>query len=87
MADANKVDWEIGQLRKEIGDDWAQLASKNLPADKRVVFREHLQMTVRELQDLVARHQTNVQKLRLNRFRRMERLELELSEAKGELKK
>lgn len=87
MADANKVDWEIGQLRKEISDDWATLASKTLPADKREAFREHLQMSVSALQELVTRHQTNVQKLRLNRFRIMEQLELELSEPKGELNK
>lgn len=86
MNAENKVDWEIGRLRREISDDWAKLASTDLPASERVAFTEHLGISVSALRELVSRHQTAVQKLKLARFPRMGKL-AELSESIGEDRK
>jgi hypothetical protein len=34
--------WKIDNVRESISLDWTVLASKDLPADKRKVIREHL---------------------------------------------
>jgi predicted transcriptional regulator len=44
MTEEEKLAWEIDKIRKEIEIDWAKLASKNLPRDKKKVIREHLEM-------------------------------------------
>jgi hypothetical protein len=44
MTREETLAWEIEEIRKEIAIDWTQLASKNLPPDKRKTIREHLEL-------------------------------------------
>jgi hypothetical protein len=41
-TDEQELRWKIENVRKSISVDWKILASKNLPADRRKVIREHL---------------------------------------------
>ena len=86
LDDARQVAWKVDRLRKEISDDWKKLASKSLTADKRMAVREHLEMSASALKELVSRHQTAVQKLKLNRFKQMQQLEFKLSSSNDENK-
>jgi hypothetical protein len=55
-------DFEIHMIREAISQDWSNLASKNLSATQRKTVREHLEMNVNALCDLVERNQLARQK-------------------------
>ena len=62
MTKEETLAWEIEEIRKEIAIDWAQLASKNLPPDKRKTIREHLELcnsSLKILQEKLDRLQEN----------------------------
>jgi len=44
MTEEETLAWEIEEIRKEIEIDWAKLASRTLPPDKRKTIREHLEL-------------------------------------------
>jgi predicted transcriptional regulator len=58
MTEEEKLAWEIDKIRKEIEIDWAKLASKNLPPEKRKVIREHLEMCSSSLKILHERFES-----------------------------
>ena len=74
MTDDERVDWEIKSIRKSIDLDWAMLASKDLSADKRRGFKEHLLINVSTLQDLVTRNRSASQKSKLERYQSLSKL-------------
>ena len=53
MTDQSTIDWKIALVREDIGRDWAELASKDLNFEQRKVIREHLQMNIASLRQLV----------------------------------
>jgi len=53
MTDQSTIDWKIALVREDIGRDWAQLASKDLNFEQRKAIREHLQMNIASLRQLV----------------------------------
>ena len=70
-ADEQELQWKINNVREEIGLDWAILASKDLPADRRKVIREHLEIcnsSLKTLKDLVERNRAGSQKSKIRRF-------------------
>ena len=75
MTDEEKrIRWEIDTLRESIHLDWANLASKNLTADRRKVIREHLDIcnsTLKDLKDLVERNRSASQKSKLENHQRL----------------
>jgi hypothetical protein len=48
-ADEEELRWKIDNVRESISRDWATLASKDLPAEKRKLVREHLNMCTSSL--------------------------------------
>jgi len=50
-------DFEIRMTREAISQDWSALASNNLTAEQRRALRDHLDMNISALRDLV--HRTN----------------------------
>lgn len=53
MTDQSTIDWKIALVREDIGRDWAELASKDLNFEQRKAIREHLQMNIASLRQLV----------------------------------
>lgn len=56
MIDETHTGWEISQVREAISCDWANLAVKELTSDQRRAIREHLEMNIAALRDLVTRN-------------------------------
>jgi hypothetical protein len=73
MTDEKEFDWQIDNLRESIGEDWKNLASKNLLPEKRKAIREHLDICVRSLSGLVQRNRLASQNSGLERYRRVRR--------------
>jgi len=48
-------DFEIATIRQSISDDWRALASGELTGEQRKARREHLEMSVEALRNLVQR--------------------------------
>ena len=75
MTDEEKrLRWHIDEVREAIRLDWANLASKNLTADRRKVIREHLDIcnsTLKDLKDLVERNRSASQKSKLENHQRL----------------
>lgn len=71
MTDEERIDWEIKTVRETIDRDWAMLASKDLVAEKRTAFKDHLLIYVSTLKDLVARNRSASQKSKLERSKRL----------------
>jgi hypothetical protein len=65
MPEMRFDDFEIQTIREAISQDWSTLASKNLSAEQRRAVREHLEMNVSALRDLVERNRIAKQKARL----------------------
>ena len=73
-TDEQVLTWKIDNVREEISLDWAILASKELPADRRKVIREHLEIcysTLKDLKDLVERNRSASQKSKLENHQRL----------------
>src|SRR5665647_1746182 len=58
ITDEERVRWEIAAVRDAISLDWANLASKNLPPEKRKAISQHLEMCTSALRDLVKRNRS-----------------------------
>ena len=65
MTDEERVRWKIATVRDAISLDWANLASKNLPPEKRKAISQHLEMCTSALRDLVERNRSASQKPKL----------------------
>ena len=65
MPEMRFDDFEIKTIREAISQDWSTLASRNSSAEQRKAVREHLEMNVRALRDLVERNRIAKQKARL----------------------
>lgn len=52
-AEGHFDDFEIRLIREAISQDWSELASKNLTAEQRKAVRDHLDMNICALRDLV----------------------------------
>jgi len=48
-------EWKIASVRAAISEDWIRLAERNLTTDQRRAVREHLDMNIAKLRDLVGR--------------------------------
>jgi hypothetical protein len=73
-TDEQELRWKIDNVRESISLDWANLASKNLTADRRKVIREHLDIcnsTLKDLKDLVERNRSASQKSKLENHQRL----------------
>jgi len=70
MTDKERSDWEINSLRESIHLDWTTLASKDLTADQRKAFRQHLEICVSSLKDLVERNRFASQNIKLGNHQR-----------------
>jgi hypothetical protein len=68
MTDEERVRWEIAAVRYAISLGWANLASKNLPPEKRKAISQHLEMCTSALRDLVERNRSASQKSKLERL-------------------
>jgi hypothetical protein len=71
-TDEQDLTWKIDNVRESISHDWAILASKDLPADKRKVIREHLEIcnqSLKTLKDLAERNRSASQKSKLESSR------------------
>jgi hypothetical protein len=66
-TDEQELAWKIDRVREEISLDWKNLASNELPADRRKAVREHLQICNSTLKDLVERNRAASQKAKLDR--------------------
>lgn len=66
-TDEQELAWKINRVREEISLDWKNLASNELPADRRKAVREHLQICNSTLKDLVERNRAASQKAKLDR--------------------
>ena len=67
-TDEQVLTWKIDNVREEISLDWAILASKELPADRRKVIREHLEIcnsSLKTLKDLAERNRSVSQNSKL----------------------
>jgi len=51
-SEDERVDWEIEVTREAIQLDWAELARKELTADRRRAVREHLSMCNEAMKEL-----------------------------------
>ena len=67
MIDETHTGWEISQVREAISCDWANLAVKELTSDQRRAIREHLEMNIAALRDLVTRDRLASRTARLQR--------------------
>ena len=75
-TDEQVLTWKIDNVREEISLDWAILASKELPADRRKVIREHLEIcnsSLKTLKDLAERNRSASQKSKLENHKRLRR--------------
>ena len=75
-TDKQELAWKINRVREEIGLDWAILASKELPADRRKVIMEHLEIcnsSLKTLKDLVERNRSALRKSKLENHQRLRR--------------
>jgi hypothetical protein len=60
-TDEQELRWKIDNVRESISLDWTILASKDLPADRRKVIREHLEIcnsSLKILKDLAERNRS-----------------------------
>jgi hypothetical protein len=76
-TDEQELMWKIDNVRESISLDWANLATKNLSANRRKVIREHLDIcysALKELKDLVERNRSASQKSKLENYQRISRL-------------
>jgi Na+/phosphate symporter len=73
MTDEEKLSWYVDEVREAIRLDWANLASKNLTADKRKAIREHLQMCNSALKDLIERNRSASERSKLGNHQRLRR--------------
>jgi hypothetical protein len=55
MAERHPDEFEIQTIRDAISEDWSALASGKLTAEQRKARREHLEMNICALLDLVER--------------------------------
>jgi hypothetical protein len=55
MAEMHPDEFEVQAIRDAISEDWSALASGKLTAEQRKARREHLDMNIRALLDLVER--------------------------------
>jgi len=53
MLDQNTIDWEIELVRCDIASDKAELSSKGLNSKQRKAIRNHLQMNILALRQLL----------------------------------
>ena len=53
-----KTSWEIEALRQSIDQDWAELAMKDLSAEKRRRIAEHLAISSQALKDVLNRQRS-----------------------------
>jgi len=51
-------EWKIHSVREAISEDWSKLAAKDLTPSERKAIREHLDMNIAELRDLVRSSRT-----------------------------
>ena len=68
--------WKIDNVRESISLDWAILASRDLPADRRKVIMEHLEIcnsSLKTLKDLAERNRSASQKSKLENHKRLRR--------------
>jgi hypothetical protein len=75
-TDKQELAWKINRVREEISLDWAILASKELPADRRKVIMEHLEIcnsSLKTLKDLAERNRSASQKSKLENHQRLRR--------------
>ena len=84
-TDEERLQWEIDAVRESIHLDWVDLASKDLPPDKRKAIRQHLEMSTKALKDLVERNQSAAQKIKLERFRSLRQSNTSSTPAKPRL--
>ena len=57
LGETERLDeWKIRSVRDAISEDWSKLADKNLTPSQRKAVREHLDIHVTELRDLVGRN-------------------------------
>jgi hypothetical protein len=64
-AEMDSDEFEIQAIRASIDQDWSELASGKLTAEQRKARREHLEMNVDALRDLVQRSQLAKQRAKL----------------------
>ena len=60
-TDEQELRWKIDNVREFISLDWTILASKDLPAERRKVIREHLEIcnsSLKILKDLAERNRS-----------------------------
>jgi hypothetical protein len=50
------AEWKIQNIRDAISEDWIRLAAKDLKPEERKAVREHLEMNVAALRDLIERN-------------------------------
>jgi hypothetical protein len=55
MAEMHPDEFEVQTIRDAISEDWSALASGKLTAEQRKARREHLEMNISALLDLVER--------------------------------
>ena len=55
-ADDLSHEWQIQTVREAISQDWIRLATKNLTPQQRKAVREHLEMNVAALRELIQRN-------------------------------
>ena len=58
-------DFQLRTIREAISQDWMTLASNNISAEQRKAVREHLEMNVSALRDLVQRSRLAKQSAKL----------------------
>ncbi len=56
IPDRHKMEWEIRTLREAIAQDWARLAANNLTLEQRRALRDHLDMSITALREMVSRN-------------------------------
>ena len=57
--DLSRHEWQIQTVREAISQDWIRLATKNLTPEQRKAVREHLEMNVAALRELIQRNQVS----------------------------
>ena len=76
MTAEQDLNWKIHNVRESIGLDLANLASKNLTADRRRAIWEHLNIchsTLKSLKELVGRNRAASQKSKLEQHESLQR--------------
>jgi hypothetical protein len=68
MSDEDRMKWELSSVREAISHAWANLATNKLTSDQRKALREHLEMNISALQDLITRNRLALQTARVRRL-------------------